>query len=142
MNKKMMFGMTGILVTACLVVLLTGKPIQSQDEPVAAVGKNMTIFTGDKAFQSPRELQTYMKSLTEALGVQCSYCHNMRDFTSDENPHKAKARQMMTMTSEINEKYFKDHPNEQMTCFACHQGREHPIFSKQQLMDIQAKEEN
>lgn len=143
MSKKLVFGVTGILITICLVIVLSNKSLYSQDQPAAAVGKNMKVFTGERAFKSPAELQGYMRSLTEALGVQCSYCHNMRDFTADEpNLHKDKARQMMTMTFEINEKYFKDHPDEQMTCFACHRGREMPVFSKQAWLDIQAKEAN
>lgn len=143
MSKKLMFGMTGILVTACFVILLTGKSLYSQDAPAQKIGKNMQIFTGDKAFKSQQELTLYMKGLTEALGVQCSYCHNMRDFTADDDKlHKDEARYYMKFVSEINEKYFKDHPEEQITCYVCHRGREKPVFSKKEWMNIQAEEAN
>lgn len=143
MSKKWVFGLAGILITTCLVVVLSNRSLYSQDQPAPAFGKNLKIFTGERAFKTQAELQGYMRGLTDALGVQCSYCHNMRDFTADEEGlHKNKAREMMTMTFEINEKYFKDHPDEQMSCFACHRGREVPVFSKQAWMDIQAKEAN
>lgn len=59
----------------------------------------------------PREqLIATMQAFTQALGVQCSYCHvfegrgGRNDMASDEKPTKKTARQMMVFARELNEK--------------------------------------
>src|ERR1700709_846820 len=60
-------------------------------------------------------LHNLMDSYNVALGVKCNYCHAARaddatklDFSSDSNHTKDEARYMMTMTNELNAKYFND----------------------------------
>ncbi|MGI6454278.1 MAG: c-type cytochrome [bacterium] len=78
------------------------------------------------------ELQTYMKGITEALGVTCKHCHVLTDFSiTDESLHKDEGREMMRITRELNEKYFKDSEH-QVTCFTCHRGHEHPAGSPEE----------
>jgi hypothetical protein len=54
------------------------------------------------------------------------------DFASDANEKKGIARDMMRMTTKINKKYFdvKDSKSLdadlEMTCYTCHNGKEHP----------------
>ncbi len=144
MSKQWMFGIAGVIAVSCLVILLSSQSLQSQEEAAEAkpqIGKNMQVFTGDRAFESTRELQEYMRDLTISLGVQCSYCHDMKDFTKDvPELHKDEARFYMNMVHEMNDKYFKDKPEAQMNCFVCHRGREKPVFSKAEWMKIQEEE--
>ena len=43
-----------------------------------------------------------MRAIAKALGVNCNHCHIQGDFTSDANPKKAIARQMIAMTRGLN----------------------------------------
>jgi tetratricopeptide (TPR) repeat protein len=68
---------------------------------------NLQIIPKD----TPREqvIQT-MQAFTQALGVQCNYCHvqegrgGRNDMAADDKPTKKTARQMMVLAREINEK--------------------------------------
>ena len=66
----------------------------------------------------------YMRSFNAALGVECSFCH-AQDRSSDEKPEKLTARKMLTMTHDINDKFFAG--KMEVRCFTCHKGAEHPV---------------
>ena len=72
----------------------------------------------------PDNLIETMRSFTGALGVQCTYCHVMGNFASDDNPKKEIARHMISMSQEINGKF----PDGKMhvTCYTCHRGETEP----------------
>ncbi len=87
----------------------TGKKIDVQY-------KNIKILKDLPAEQLP----VVMQSFSEALGVNCSYCHVSAE-TADKDDKAAKeiARKMLIMVREIN----KGYPTEgQVTCFTCHRG--------------------
>ena len=80
-----------------------------------------------------------MEHYSKSLGVTCEFCHyhdklrDTWDMASDVKGEKLIARKMMTMTSEINKKYFAPEEgaaNQQdiqtITCFTCHKGKEIP----------------
>lgn len=88
-----------------------------------------------------QQLDSIMKHFSMSLGVKCTYCHVRGngekrdfDFASDSSNHKLAARFMMKMTNKINKKYFKedieanhdDNMIQTVTCFTCHNGKEHP----------------
>jgi hypothetical protein len=64
--------------------------------------------------------QKIMASFTEALGVECSYCHIESNFASDGNSRKEIARMMIRMMREANYRFpdVKLH----VTCYECHRG--------------------
>lgn len=73
------------------------------------------------------QMKKVMKAQSEALGVDCDFCHDENDMASDKNDHKQIARQMMKMTKEINSKWFgKDKGAEFVTCAMCHRGKPEP----------------
>src|SRR5215831_13007063 len=61
---------------------------------------------------SDRDLRAMMNSFTRALGVRCNYCHvgeegkpmRHEDFPKDDKPTKLKARVMIQMTKDLNNK--------------------------------------
>jgi hypothetical protein len=62
-----------------------------------------------------------MQSFSEALGVNCSYCHVSAEAADkDDKPAKEIARKMLTMVREINKGYPTTEG--QVTCFTCHRG--------------------
>ncbi len=81
-------------------------------------------------------LYKIMDDFNMALGVDCNYCHAKStvlqelDFASDKKTEKEIARKMMTMTMDINKKYFDFNKNtdaiQAITCVTCHRGKERP----------------
>jgi hypothetical protein len=73
----------------------------------------------------PENLIETMRSFTAALGVQCTHCHVMGNFASDDNPKKEVGRMMITMAREINAK-FPD-GKQHVRCYTCHRGMVTPL---------------
>ena len=106
--------------------------------------KNLKILPKDI---SEAALDKIMDDFKMALGVDCNYCHAKNtlttelDFASDKKPEKEIARKMMTMTMDINKKYFDFNKNingiQSVTCVTCHRGRERP-----EIDSILLREEN
>jgi hypothetical protein len=79
--------------------------------------KNLKILKAEN-------LMRVMQAFQTALGVKCDFCHMKGDFSSDDNPHKQTAREMLLMAHEINAKF----PDGKMhvTCYTCHRGATEP----------------
>lgn len=85
-----------------------------------------------------QQILPIMRNITQALGVNCGYCHQWtgpgaagNDFAVDVKPTKAVARVMMQMTNEINQKLRANinKPADQLTqvtCITCHRGEAIP----------------
>lgn len=87
----------------------------------------------------PGQLRELMNSFTRALGVRCLYCHvgeegkpiRPQDFALDDKPTKLKARAMMTMVRDLNDKYLaslesRADPPVRVECATCHRGTAQP----------------
>ena len=111
---KRMRLLVSVVFLASLCAAQDNAPKQPRPEP-----KNLKILKGSNA-----EIVRIMMTYTAGLGVQCSYCHQGRDFASDENPKKEIARNMITMSAEINGKFTDG--NVHVTCFTCHRGATEP----------------
>lgn len=94
-------------------------------------------------FKSKKKITSFMKNqVAKSLGVKCKFCHNLKDYPSDENPQKVVGREMMRMVSSINEqmvtiqKVAKDAGMERwekapmIECWACHRGSTKPEYSR------------
>lgn len=132
-NKKQFF-----VVLALTAIVAVGMSAFSDQQPKPGPHqRNLKVLPQDISRDSLHHL---MDSYSTALGVKCNYCHAQRaddatklDFSSDEKAAKGEARFMMTMTNELNKKYFTDDkvdttkPIEQIvTCMTCHNGNELP----------------
>ena len=54
-------------------------------------------------FETKKEVMKYMKkTVSKSLGVKCKFCHNIKDYSDDSNPHKLVAREMMRMVESMN----------------------------------------
>ena len=80
--------------------------------------KNLQILT-------PENYRAAMTSFTQALGVQCTYCHVQGQMDSDDKEQKKTARMMLTMTREINAKWTDG--KQHVRCYTCHRGAEMPL---------------
>jgi photosynthetic reaction center cytochrome c subunit len=81
--------------------------------------KNLQILT-------PQTLMPAMRSFTQALGVQCSFCHVQGDFSSDQKETKKTARMMLKMVRKINADNWTD-GKRHVACYTCHRGAEMPL---------------
>ncbi len=71
---------------------------------------------------SVEEVKEYMRNFTLGLGVECEYCHNEENYSSDEKREKRAAREMMIMMAAINEAPIFKSENKTVTCYTCHRG--------------------
>lgn len=136
-NYKRLAGI-GIFLIFMLGYGLSQRFLWGQDEnqPVESLPSKVGVDMQILSFQNKAELQDYMKSICEALGVGCKFCHDITAFEKNvPGLHKGKARMMMRMMKEINSKYFGDE-EEKITCFVCHRGREKPIVSKEEYDEV------
>ena len=112
-----------VLASLCslliLSVVLLAQPPQDAKKGPPPAPKNLQVLPAEG-------LIPLMRSFTVALGGNCQMCH-VRDYASDENEHKVIARQMITMTKEINAK-FPD-GKEHVTCYTCHRGSHEPAMA-------------
>ena len=99
--------------------------------PAFAAAQNARPQVAEEAFKNIKVLRGAsaenfnqgMHLISGALGVECEYCHVERDFVSDDVKKKDIARDMITMTADLNRRMFKGEAV--VTCYTCHRG--HPI---------------
>jgi hypothetical protein len=135
--------MRHVLGTAVAVsfVLTTGLDAQAPPPGQGRAGgpppplTNLQVMPKDIA--RPQLLQT-MQAFNQALGVQCSHCHQfigpgdpMNDMASDVKPQKNAARAMMRMVAAINpqvqQAVSKTADNAtRVGCWTCHHGQVTP----------------
>jgi len=83
--------------------------------------KNVKILVG----LSRPEVQRIMNQMRAGLGVHCHYCHVPgQDPSVDATPQKERAREMMRMVIDLNQRSFGG--KEVVTCYTCHNGAPHP----------------
>lgn len=138
--KRFLLPFFAVILVAGLTTATGYHVLWGEETPAeTTIGKDMQILK----FTNKNDLTTFMRNLNISLGVTCKFCHDLKrgfDIT-DESLHKDEARDMMRMAAEINEKYFKDKPTSQMTCYSCHRGREKPVFSHEEWLQIQKTEQ-
>src|SRR6266852_5117695 len=87
--------------------------------------KNLKLLAPDS------DILFVMQNFTEALGVQCAYCHVVGDFAADTNPKKEMARKMIAMARLIDTSFpssagvFPAGYHE-VDCSTCHRGSTKP----------------
>ncbi|QNI31095.1 c-type cytochrome [Alloacidobacterium dinghuense] len=133
---------TCALVAAFLAC--TSLALIAQDAPAAApqarrpmpAPTNLQVLPKDIA---PQDLMKMMFGYSQALGVQCPFCHEVNEqthqpnFAADTKPDKKIARTMIAMVQDINSKYMTqiDDPDAKpadktVTCGTCHRGNTMP----------------
>jgi hypothetical protein len=101
--------------------------------------KNLKVLPKDITRE---QMDSVMHHFTASLNVKCNFCHVFNaekkemNWVTDENKHKLVARQMMTMTNELNKKYFDQTGSAinlssqlAVTCYTCHNGAKEPAIA-------------
>ncbi len=117
---------------------LFARPIQpltaAQAPQAPAAPTNLQVLPKDIA---RADLLATMRSFTQALGVDCTYCHvregrgGRNDMASDEKATKLTARVMMRMVDHVNETLASDLGKPaadvvKVECATCHRGQAIP----------------
>ncbi|MGH8129499.1 MAG: c-type cytochrome [Steroidobacteraceae bacterium] len=101
-----------------------------EQEPAEAVFKDIQLFKG----RPPDQLLAVMElGFSRSLDVECSHCHDVKDWPGDARKQKAIAREMIQMTREINEKLRTIEGIENdppvINCTTCHRGQKKPAIN-------------
>ena len=75
-----------------------------------------------------QNVEITMQSITLALGVGCTFCHDITDLSLDTKPQKVKARMMLEMVRDINAKFGDGKTH--VTCWTCHHASTQPQLAK------------
>jgi hypothetical protein len=113
-----------LLASLCLVifpVMLLAQPPQGGKKGPPPPPKNLQVLTAEEFNIG------LMQKFAAALGGNCLTCHVQGDFASDTNEHKVIARNMITMTKEINTKFPDGKVH--VTCYTCHRGTHEPAMA-------------
>jgi photosynthetic reaction center cytochrome c subunit len=121
-------------------------PYLLQDKPIRVNGKEALKFTGDAANRTSTKQaeHTYglMVHMSESLGVNCTQCHNTRNFQgwNDAPPQRTTAYYGIRMARDLNVAYLepltKTFPANRrgvhgdvakVNCATCHQGVNKPL---------------
>ena len=121
-------------IAALLIAIAAAAPVGAQMERETYT--NLKVLPKDIA---PEKLHGMMSGFTRALGVRCAYCHVGQEgqpfkpgaFALDDKPEKLKARVMMQMTQDLNDKYLptlatRSTPPVGVQCVTCHRGATRP----------------
>ena len=106
---------------ACFVLtVLVDVSVNAQRTP-----KNVQVLTD----LSSREIRAYMKSVSSGIGEKCVYCHNLKDYASDEKETKLIGREFIKLVEQINKQVMTINTNtmkkqnlQTVTCYTCHAG--------------------
>jgi tetratricopeptide (TPR) repeat protein len=128
------FGIAALLAAAIAIPSTAQEPREEFT--------NLQVLPKDIA---PEDLRKLMGTFTRALGVRCTHCHvgeegkphQKGDFAKDDKPTKLKAREMIRMTNDLNEKYLaklavRVDPPIRVQCITCHHG----ITQPRQIQDL------
>jgi len=96
-----------------------------KEKTIGETQKNIKVLNDVPASQ----LIPMMNLMAGSLGVRCNFCHvnnnGQWNYAADDKPEKNTAREMITMTLNINKSTFKG--NTEVSCFTCHRGRNRPV---------------
>jgi len=91
--------------------------------PFSAGGAAVVSATNLKVLTAAN-VEITMQNITFALGLRCVDCHDVTDLSLDTKPQKVKARMMLEMVRDINEKFGDGKTH--VTCWTCHRGSTQP----------------
>jgi hypothetical protein len=144
-KRRTLFGGAVLLTAAAAIGAIS--VADAQNAPPPAAPQPMQWHWPEK-MRNPKvlprntnadQLRDIMKGFAIGLGVRCTFCHTgteqmslaERDFASDANPRKDRARAMMRMVQRLN---TRDLPaiagkNAHVSCYTCHRGSSVPAVT-------------
>jgi len=129
--------MRRLAVTAAglgLAFFLTG--FQIGKYPMRKTQWGQAETTHRKVFkeQSEAEIKKYMEKMCKDIGVKCGFCHNVKDYASEEKPEKDFGRHKIQLVKWLNDKYRPAGATWEYSCYTCHRGVMKPVPSAAALV--------
>jgi photosynthetic reaction center cytochrome c subunit len=108
--------LVGLILTPVLLAHAQGGPPNMEGKTAEQFYKNIKAMNGTPADQ----LIESMHLIRGALGVDCEFCHDDPDRSTDTKKPKEVARDMIRMMMAINKNNFNG--GQEVTCYTCHRG--------------------
>jgi hypothetical protein len=109
---------------SCLWVAIAVQPVDAQSEKSSKKAgekfKNILVLSDMPADQMGK----VMNMMSSSLGVNCGFCHDGTNFAAESHGMKDIGRKMLSMTLELNQRYFEGQPS--INCNTCHRGERRP----------------
>jgi hypothetical protein len=131
-NSRQAFGVMAAVAAACLIVEISAA---AQSAPPQAAADKVPL--SQEVFKSVEILKgipvdTFFETMgmfANAMGNDCTFCHVSKAYFdktafAEVTPRMQRARQMLTMMNDLNERYFAGRTR--VTCFTCHGGSQAP----------------
>jgi len=132
-SSRQAFGVMATVAAACFIVEIGAA---AQSAPAQTAPDKVPL--SDEVFKSVQILKgipvdTFFEAMgmfASSMGNDCTFCH-VKDAYFDKTafaqvtPRMQRARQMMTMMNDLNERYFAGRTR--VTCFTCHRGSQSPV---------------
>jgi hypothetical protein len=99
-----------------------GADVSGASEPAPPRWESLQVLPSDLP---EADLLAVMKEMSRGLGVRCTHCHT-EDRAAEDKPSKAKARDHLKMTLELERDWFASEDAPRVTCRTCHGGRVKP----------------
>jgi len=114
MSDNASYYKTGILAFVAVVISLLFIAPQGHSESVA------------KMMTKEDQIRDQMISISKQLGVTCTECHNVKNFTEDTKVSFKVAREHMRITALLKANGFDGKKEPEASCMMCHQGKLKP----------------
>lgn len=132
MRKSLSASFRSVLFLSGMVTpaLLLGALCMAQDSKPTAPPTAKQQYKNIKVLKDlpADQLIPVMRKWNASLGVKCDFCHVINadhtGFDKDDKHAKLVARQMVSMTMDINKRYKA--ADKKVTCFTCHHGHQEP----------------
>ena len=132
-SSRQRFVLSAAVAAACLIVQIGTAAQTAPPQPAAE-----KVPLSDEVFKSVQILKgipvdTFFESMgmfASAMGNDCTFCHVKEAYFdktqfAQVTPRMQRARQMLMMMSDLNDRYFAGRPR--VTCFTCHRGSNAPV---------------
>ena len=130
-------------------------PYLMEDKPIRVNGDEALAMTGSAANRSSTKQAEFtyglMTHMSTSLGVNCTYCHNTRNFQSweESRPQRVTAWHGIRMARDLNNEYLKPLTGTfpahrlgpqgdvaKVNCTTCHQGAFKPLYGAPMARDF------
>jgi len=126
MNRKWIRAVfAGMVLAGAMDLAIIARSAQGGDasasKPAEQVYKNIQVLKGTPSDQ----IIPTMQFVSNALGVECEFCHVQGALEKDDKKPKQTARKMIEMQFAINKNHFEGERT--VTCYSCHRGAHDPV---------------
>ncbi|UYL09682.1 photosynthetic reaction center cytochrome c subunit [Bdellovibrio sp. SKB1291214] len=83
-----------------------------------------------KFVKNEEKIREEMVTISRELGVTCTECHNVQNFTDDSKKSFKVGKEHMKLTQMLKENGFDGKKGPAATCYMCHRGKLMPDFKE------------